>query len=121
MDYNEVMFDAGKMRQAQAKAGIGNAALAVAAGVGRTYISQLRRGARQPAEELVERLADALKVTPTELMGEPSAPADANLAWLIETYHHLDIPSRIVLLDTARNLGRDAPPSAAGKSTAEEA
>jgi transcriptional regulator with XRE-family HTH domain len=45
-------------------------ALAGAAGIHRTYISLLERGARAPTIEVVRRLAKALKTSMTSLIAE---------------------------------------------------
>ena len=45
---------------------ISQSKLALAAGFDHSYVSRLESGARKPAREAVEQLADALKVTPAE-------------------------------------------------------
>lgn len=48
--------------------GVSQEAFAFEAGIHRTYVSDIERGARNPTITVVERLADALGVTAADLL-----------------------------------------------------
>ena len=54
-------------RQRQAR-GLSQEALAFECGVHRTYVSGVERGIRNPTVTVLKRIADALKVSPVELL-----------------------------------------------------
>lgn len=56
------------LRQQRAAAGISQEALALAAQVDRTFVSQMERGIRQPTLTTLYKLATALQVTPSSLV-----------------------------------------------------
>lgn len=51
-----------QIRRARAEAGLSQEALALEAGVDRTYVSQLERGVANPSLLVLSRLADTLDV-----------------------------------------------------------
>ena len=57
-----------ELRKARKKAGLSQEALAVQAGVHRTYISLLERDIKSPTLNVLFRICDALKVTPSRLI-----------------------------------------------------
>lgn len=58
------------VRQLRQARGISQEALAAEAGLHRTYISLLERGLRNPSLTVIQQLADALRVSITELISE---------------------------------------------------
>lgn len=56
------------LRRLRTERGLSQEAFADHAGIHRTYVSDLERGARNPTIRVVERLAVALNVTPAELL-----------------------------------------------------
>jgi len=63
---NKAFGDA--LRECRRRAGLSQEELAFAAGVHRTYISQLERGLKGPSLSIVFDLAAALKILPTDLI-----------------------------------------------------
>ena len=61
------------LRESRTKADLSQEALALEAGVDRTFISLLERGLRQPSLDTVFRLADVLKVAPATLVGRAAS------------------------------------------------
>lgn len=57
-----------KLREVRQRAGISQEKLADLAGLHRTYVSSVERGERNVSIITIERLADALKVTMSDLM-----------------------------------------------------
>lgn len=56
------------LRELRLKRGWSQEAFAFEAGIHRTYVSDLERGARNPTIEVVDRLARTLDVPPGELL-----------------------------------------------------
>jgi transcriptional regulator with XRE-family HTH domain len=65
------------LRRLRVERGLAQEALAIDAGIDRTYVSRLERGLENPTVAVLERLAAALSVQITELfvVPEPDAPA----------------------------------------------
>ncbi|MBI1215959.1 MAG: helix-turn-helix domain-containing protein [Alphaproteobacteria bacterium] len=59
------------LRRARRAAGLSQEELAHAAEIDRTYISALERAVYSATVDVIERLADALKVEPAELFVRP--------------------------------------------------
>ena len=57
---------------------ISQEALALEAGVDRTYVSGLERGVRNPSVELLDRLAKKLSIKTAELFSEPTREPKSN-------------------------------------------
>ena len=72
------------LREARLAAGLTQEALAAEADIDRTYPSLLERGLREPTLEVFLRLADALHLTPAELLAATLARLPARYArqWL---------------------------------------
>ncbi len=60
---------AGNLRKLRTAKGLSQEAFADLAGIHRTYVSDLERGARNPTITVVEKLAHGLGVTASELLG----------------------------------------------------
>jgi len=60
------------VRHFRLKLGLSQEALAEDAGIHRTYVSDVERGARNPTVTVVEKLARALKVSAGELLDGPA-------------------------------------------------
>ena len=56
------------LRRLRAAKGLSQEAFAFEAGIHRTYVSDIERGARNPTITVVENLANALGVTASELL-----------------------------------------------------
>lgn len=56
-----------KVRQARMKVGISQEELAFRCGLDRTYVSGVERGTRNPSLKNIEKIAKALKISPSEL------------------------------------------------------
>lgn len=56
------------VKAARKSAGLSQEALADLAEVARSYMSDVERGARNPTLQVVERIANALRVTPGHLL-----------------------------------------------------
>jgi len=56
-----------KVRQVRMKVGISQEELAFRCGLDRTYISGIERGTRNPSLKNIEKIAKALKISPSEL------------------------------------------------------
>lgn len=56
------------LRRLREAKGLSQEAFAFDAGIHRTYVSDIERGARNPTITVVEKLADALGVTASELL-----------------------------------------------------
>jgi transcriptional regulator with XRE-family HTH domain len=56
------------LRKERAKVGLSQEALALAADVDRTFVSQIERGLRQPSLMTIWKLAGALEVSPSALI-----------------------------------------------------
>jgi transcriptional regulator with XRE-family HTH domain len=56
------------LREVRAKSGLSQEALALAAGSGRTFVSQLERGARGASLKTLFRLAHELGTSPAEII-----------------------------------------------------
>lgn len=61
------------VRHLRLELGLSQEALAEDAGIHRTYVSDVERGARNPTVTVVDKLARALKVTPGELLNGPTS------------------------------------------------
>jgi len=59
---------AGNLRKLRTAKGLSQEAFADLAGIHRTYVSDLERGARNPTITVVEKLAQGLGVTASELL-----------------------------------------------------
>lgn len=57
-----------RLRSERKRLGISQEELARRAGLDRTYVSKIERGERNVTLSTVEKLADALKVNPSELL-----------------------------------------------------
>lgn len=57
------------LKSARERAGLTQEALAVAAEVDRSYISQLERGLKSPTVSMLFRLCRAMNASPAELIG----------------------------------------------------
>jgi transcriptional regulator with XRE-family HTH domain len=62
-----------ELRRARDEAGLTQEQLAFAAGVDRTYISQLEHDKKSPTLDMLFRLCDALGIAATELVGRVDA------------------------------------------------
>lgn len=60
------------LREQRARRGLSQEQFAFEAGIHRTYISDLERGARNPTIVVVDRIAKALGVRPGELLDDAS-------------------------------------------------
>ncbi len=60
---------AGTVRRLRAKKKLSQKALARRVGISVSYVSMLERGQRSPPLETIERMARALGVTPSSLLG----------------------------------------------------
>ena len=59
---------AAKLKRLRKRSGLTQEQLAAAAGISRTYLSRLETANHDPTVGVVERLAKALKVKPTDLL-----------------------------------------------------
>lgn len=59
------------VRRLRDAAGVSQEELAFRAGMKRTYLSDLERGTRNPSVRALGRLAEALNVTPSQLLEGP--------------------------------------------------
>ncbi|HVZ40289.1 MAG TPA: helix-turn-helix transcriptional regulator [Candidatus Kapabacteria bacterium] len=75
----EVAF-AEVLRTMRAKRDVSQQALATESGLGRTYISLLERGLRRPSLATVFLLAQALSVTPMEIVAQVDAALRSRMA-----------------------------------------
>jgi transcriptional regulator with XRE-family HTH domain len=67
---------AARIRRYREEKGLTQAALADAAGLSKTYLSELESGAgRRPSGDVLLRIADALGITIADLLGRRIAPA----------------------------------------------
>ena len=64
------------LRRLRHAKGISQEDLAHRAGVNRTYMSKLEKGASYPGLEIIAKLATVLEVEPAELLRRPSASKD---------------------------------------------
>ena len=64
------------LRRLREAAGYTQEVFADVAGIHRTYVSDIERGARNPTVEVVDRIAAALKVQPGALLDEAPGQAD---------------------------------------------
>ena len=62
-----------KLRLLRLLRGWSQEALAHASGLDRSYVSSIERGVRNVSVDNIEKLADALGVSPDELLGVPDA------------------------------------------------
>jgi transcriptional regulator with XRE-family HTH domain len=69
---------AANLRRLRHAKGISQEELAYAAGVNRTYLSKLEKGASYPGLEIIAKLATVLEVEPAELLRVPPAPVGAS-------------------------------------------
>ena len=69
-----ISLDFGRvLRDTRVKADLSQEALALEAGIDRTFVSLLERGKRQPTLDTVFRLAKVLGVTPATLVARTTA------------------------------------------------
>lgn len=61
------------VRKLRVKRGLSQEALAVDAGVDRSYVGRIERGVENPTAETLERLARALEVPVADLLAVPKA------------------------------------------------
>jgi transcriptional regulator with XRE-family HTH domain len=61
------------VRKLRVKRGLSQEALAVDAGVDRSYVGRIERGVENPTAETLERLASALDVPVADLLAVPKA------------------------------------------------
>jgi len=59
---------AANLRKARQTAGVSQEELATLAGIDRTYVSSLERSVYAASVDVIERIADALKIDPSELL-----------------------------------------------------
>lgn len=91
--------------------GFNQAKLAEESGKSASAIAQIETCVIWPAPETVQAIADALKVTPSELYARPS-PVSSNgfsahdAAELLSIFAGLDEHKARALLETARGIGR---------------
>lgn len=64
------------LREFRVKASLSQEALALEAGVDRTFVSLLERGKRQPSLETIFRIAAVLGVSPATLVARTAAGLD---------------------------------------------
>ncbi len=60
---------AGNVRRLRSQKGLSQKALADNVGISVSYVSMLERGQRSPPLETIEKMARALRVAPTALLG----------------------------------------------------
>jgi transcriptional regulator with XRE-family HTH domain len=65
---------AANLRRLRHAKGISQEDLAHEAGINRSYMSKLEKGASYPGLEIIARLSTVLEVEPAELLRLPSAP-----------------------------------------------
>lgn len=70
MDLRQVF--AANLRRVRHAKGVSQEALAYEAGVNRTYLSKLERGATYAGLEIIGKLAEVLEVEPAELLRLPA-------------------------------------------------
>jgi transcriptional regulator with XRE-family HTH domain len=70
MDLRQVF--AANLRRARHLKGMSQEALAYEAGVNRTYLSKLERGATYVGLEIIEKLSDVLDIEPADLLCFPA-------------------------------------------------
>ena len=61
-----------RLRELRSARGLSQEALALAAGLDRTYVSSAERGRRNVSLLTIHRLADALEVRPEDLLKQPA-------------------------------------------------
>ncbi len=66
MDFRQVF--ATNLRRLRHEKGLSQEVLALEAGVNRTYVSKLEKGASYVGLEIIEKLAEVLEVEPAELL-----------------------------------------------------
>lgn len=87
-----------RIRDLRATAEMSQEKLCEAAGVDRAYISQIEGGTRNPSVSVVARIADALGVTVSELLGEDVSPLSTGTS---------RSPQMLVLSDWAKEAEGD--------------
>ena len=80
------------LREVRRRAGLTQEQLAELCGTTKGVISQLETGHTRYHEDWIEKLAEALSITPAVLLTEPSEKPDASLQRLLKTW--VDIPAR---------------------------
>lgn len=66
VDYAKIL--AANVRAARERLDLSQEELAYRTGIDRTYVSGIERAVRNPSLKLIVKLADGLKVTPSELL-----------------------------------------------------
>ena len=74
-DYRRVLAE--NVKAARRDLDLSQEALALEAGIDRTYISGIERGKRNPSLTLIAKLADRLDTTPAALLTPPLSADDA--------------------------------------------
>lgn len=72
------------MKRLRKRLGLTQAALAEVAGLHVQYVSQVERQQRSPAMDTIDRLADALGVSPAELFSAGESPASSRTSEVAE-------------------------------------
>lgn len=70
IEYQQVF--GGRVRELRKERGLSQVELAAKVGIDRSYMGFLERGERNPSLEVIAKIAEALSVTPDELL-KPSA------------------------------------------------
>lgn len=61
-----------RVRELRKERGLSQVELAAKVGIDRSYMGFLERGERNPSLEMIAKIAEALSVTPDELLKRPS-------------------------------------------------
>jgi len=68
---------AANLRRIRAERGLSQDDFAALVGVHRTYINHLEQAKRGPTIDVIERMADRLKVDPCDLLSDPKRATEA--------------------------------------------
>jgi len=89
-----------RIRRARMAAGLQGKALSESVGISRPYLTQIEKGLRTPASELLTRLANVLQVTPHWLLNG-THPSNS------ESPEKIDVAARIADLERQLAIAQD--------------
>ena len=104
MDANSV---GERIRRARMSSGLQGKALAETVGISRPYLTQIERGLRTPASDLLTRLANVLQVTPQWLLHGTHPPNSESPEKIDPAVRIADLERQLAIAqDTINNLSK---------------